>query len=169
MFPHPFQMALMGYWLSENRHQDLAEYVSRVEAYARTLEQRLEAALRQRDQWQEYGRELESRVNALAQEYEKFRQNTEAREEAWKRLQKKMEEEQQSTVNKLRDVDTAMNQLLEKHRTLVRDAAKLKAFLQDFFGTHATRLLTPLGLKHCEKVLRFIQRLPDDPRDGPGL
>lgn len=136
MFPHPFQMALMGYWLSENQHRDVAQYAGRVEAYARRLERSLEEAVRERNQWAEYARDLENELR--------------------------------STVEKLQNLDSAINRLMEKHRTLMRDAAKLKAFLKDFFGEHATKLLTPLGLKHRDMVLRFIQRLPDDPGDAPG-
>ena len=168
MFPHPFQMALMGYWLNQCHQQDRAEYASRLEAYARRLEHNLEAALKERAEWKDYGLDLQERMAGLAQEFQSFRREAETMEKNWMELQQELEGELRSTLEKLRNLDTAWKQLMKKHQTLVRDAAKLKKFLQDFFGEHASKLLTPLGLRHREMVLRFIQRLPDDPGESPG-
>uniref|UniRef100_A0A832EAT3 BZIP domain-containing protein n=1 Tax=Desulfacinum infernum TaxID=35837 RepID=A0A832EAT3_9BACT len=246
MFPHPFQMALMGYWLSESQHREAGEDVRRLKAYARRLEKNLEAALREReerekyakdlenrltastqesetfrgeverlkallrereyrettesvtrdkaharrleknleaavrerDKWEKYAKDLENRLAALTQESETFRGEVERlkgllveakkHKKTWEERQQELEKELQATGEKLRDLETAMKSMIAKHRTLVRHTAKLKAFLQEFFGDQAPRLLTPLGLRHCEMVLRFIQRLPDDPGEGPG-
>ncbi|MEJ5366642.1 MAG: hypothetical protein WHS86_16225 [Desulfosoma sp.] len=80
MFPHPFQMALMGYWINECHHRDAAEYVTRLEAYARRLEQKLEAALRERAEWEKYGRHVE----------------------AFQEIQREMEEQQRASSGTLR-------------------------------------------------------------------
>lgn len=168
MFPHPFQMALMGYWLNECHHRDAAEYVTRVEAYARRLEEKLEAALRERDEWEKYGRHVEAQAAVMAEEVETFRREAERLAAAFQEIQREMEEQQRAAEERVRSLESAVGRWIEKHRTLARDAAKLKAFLQDFFGVHAAKLLTPLGLKHRDRVLRFIQRLPDDPGDAPG-
>ncbi|MEJ5366166.1 MAG: hypothetical protein WHS86_13775 [Desulfosoma sp.] len=168
MFPHPFQMALMGYWINECHHRDAAEYVARVEAYARRLEQKLEAALRGRAEWEKYGRHMEAQAAMMAQGVETFRREAEWLAEAFQEIQREVEEQQRAAEEKVRSLESAVGRWIEKHQSLARDAAKLKAFLQDFFGEHATKLLTPLGLRHRERVLRFIQRLPDDPGDAPG-
>jgi len=246
MFPHPFQMALMGYWFSESQHREAGEYVRRLEAYARRLEKNLETALRERAEWEKYAKDVENRLAALTQEsemrrgeverlkallrereyretteyvtrdktharrlekdleaalrgrekWEKYAKDVENRlaaltqesetfrreverlkgllveakkhKKTWEERQEKLEKELRATGEKLRDLETAMKSMIARHRTLVRDTAKLKAFLQEFFGDQAPRLLTPLGLRHCQMVLRFIQRLPDDPGEGSG-
>jgi chromosome segregation ATPase len=178
MFPHPFQMALMGYWLSESQHREAGDYVRRLEAYARRLEKNLEAALRERAEWEKHAKDVENRWAALTQESETFCREVERlkgllveakkHKKTWEERQEELEKELRATGEKLRDLETAMKSMIARHRTLVRDTAKLKAFLQEFFGDQAPRLLTPLGLRHCQMVLRFIQRLPDDPGEGSG-
>ncbi len=160
MFPHPFQMALMGYWLSESRHRDLAEYARRLEMDARRLEQNLETVARNRNAWAHYARRMENRATQLAQELEEAGKEMENLKMDLENLRREMEE-------RTRIREASMNRWIAKHRVLVRDAAKLKAFLREFFGDHAPKLLTPLGMKHRDMVLRFLRRLPDDPEVGP--
>lgn len=161
-------MAFMGYWLNECHHQDMVEYVTRVEAHARRLEQKLEAALRERAEWEKYARHVENQAAMMAQDVETFRREAERLGGVLKQIQSEMKEQQQAAEERAQSLESAVGRWIEKHQALVRDVAKLKAFLQDFFGEHATKLLTPLGLKHRKMVLRFIERLPDDPGPNPG-
>ncbi len=170
-------MALMGY---RRGIEECSESKADLEAYTNRLEQELRSVRAQRDQWIQYARDIENRRSQLRGKVDPSRVNIEelleeleairvernqlvlyARElkDSKERADKVLEE----ANRKVRRLEESLEQTRERYQDLVRDVVELKKVLVELLGEHGTELLTPLGLKHRDTVLRFIKRLPDGP------
>ncbi len=154
--PHPYQMALMGFWFSESQKTDLLDYAKELETYATKLEQEL-------DKMREENEELRRQLSKALREKDEIRRAF----EIYTKIQSvKKERPNRETLSDAAPpnspTDTPLPkglEWIEKRRRFREDMERMFRFLSKFFGADQNPFLTSRGMAYREKILLFVRHL----------
>ncbi|MEJ5348582.1 MAG: hypothetical protein WHS46_07820 [Desulfosoma sp.] len=156
LWPHPYQMALMGFLFSEIQKTDLSDYTKHLETYVSKLEREL-------DKVREQNEELRRQLSKALREKDEIQRAF----EIYVRLQKVKKQcpNRETPSDATAPSSPTDTQLLEsvewmeKRRRFQEDMERMFLFLSKFFGAEQNPFLTSRGMAYREKVLLFIRYL----------
>lgn len=151
---HPYQLALMGFWLDESPHEDLPRYVEILETYTAKLQEEL-------DKLREENEELRRKLSSALREKDETRRAF----QIYTALQgiKRAAPGPKAPAVDPNGVgadngpvcpDTAAVETIRRFR---EDVERLLRFLAKFFGPQDNPFLTSRGMAHREKLLRYVR------------